>query len=159
MHRAADCVVRRVIPESTEWRRIGNQINAAMIFARSDSVGVHACKPLQCPRRRTKVQYGKLLEVVSKIDTPEGCGKIDLLIVQPRKIFAKRVPSILRTRANCSRWFGEILNRLIAEIDADLPRFSEGRNRSCFSRSGHFGKVHRHRLVRADLSRAPAASR
>ena len=49
-----------------------------MIFWRSDFVGVYACKPLQCPRRRTKVQYGKLLGVVSKIDTPEGCGKIEL---------------------------------------------------------------------------------
>ena len=29
-----------VIPQATEWQRIGNQINAAMIFARTDFVGV-----------------------------------------------------------------------------------------------------------------------
>jgi hypothetical protein len=102
------------------------------------------------------------LVLVRQLISPKVVAKSNyLLIVQPRKIFAERVPSILRTRANCSRWFGEILSRLIAEIGADLPRFSEGRNRSCFSHSGHFGKVHPHRhpLVRADLSRAPAASR
>ena len=39
----ADCVagsVRSVIPQPTEWQRIGNQIDAAMIFARPDFVKV-----------------------------------------------------------------------------------------------------------------------
>ena len=41
----ADCIagsVRSVIPQPTEWQRIGNQIDAAMIFARADFVAV-AC--------------------------------------------------------------------------------------------------------------------
>jgi hypothetical protein len=33
MQRIADCIIRRVIPQPTEWQRIGDQINAAMIFA------------------------------------------------------------------------------------------------------------------------------
>jgi hypothetical protein len=36
---AADCVAERVwltVPQATERQRIGNQIDAAMIFARSD---------------------------------------------------------------------------------------------------------------------------
>ena len=35
----ADCVWRAV-PQPTEWQRIGNQIDAAMIFARSHFVKV-----------------------------------------------------------------------------------------------------------------------
>jgi hypothetical protein len=34
MHRVADCIIRRVIPQPTEWQRIGDEINAAMIFLR-----------------------------------------------------------------------------------------------------------------------------
>jgi len=44
LHRVADCIARRfrpVIPQATEWQRIGNQINAAFIFARADFVNVH----------------------------------------------------------------------------------------------------------------------
>ena len=37
----ADCVWLAV-PKPTEWQGIGNQINAAMIFAWSDFVNVHA---------------------------------------------------------------------------------------------------------------------
>ena len=33
--------VRPVIPQAAERQRIGNQINAAMIFARSDCINVH----------------------------------------------------------------------------------------------------------------------
>jgi hypothetical protein len=29
------------IPQPTEWQRIGNEIDAAMIFARANSVSVH----------------------------------------------------------------------------------------------------------------------
>jgi hypothetical protein len=36
----ADCVIRRIIPEPTEWQRIGNQIDATFIFTRSDFVNV-----------------------------------------------------------------------------------------------------------------------
>ena len=39
----ADCVADRVwlaVPKSIEWQRIGNQIDSAMIFARSDFVNV-----------------------------------------------------------------------------------------------------------------------
>jgi hypothetical protein len=38
-----DCVARRVwfaVPQATEWQRIGNQIDAAMIFARADFVKI-----------------------------------------------------------------------------------------------------------------------
>ena len=35
----ADCV-RRALPQTTEWQRIGNQINPAMIFTRADFVNV-----------------------------------------------------------------------------------------------------------------------
>jgi hypothetical protein len=30
-----------LLPQPTEWQRIGNQIDAAMIFARADFVSVH----------------------------------------------------------------------------------------------------------------------
>ena len=43
MHGVADRIaggVQSVIPEPTEWQRIGNQIDAAMIFARADFVKV-----------------------------------------------------------------------------------------------------------------------
>jgi hypothetical protein len=42
--RVADCIldcVRLAIPQPTEWQHIGNQIDAAMIFARTDFVNVH----------------------------------------------------------------------------------------------------------------------
>jgi hypothetical protein len=39
---------------------------------------------------------------------------------------------LLRTRANCSRWFGKMMNRVIAGIAMDLPRFSNDMNRLCF---------------------------
>jgi hypothetical protein len=40
----ADCVVhgiRLAISQPTEWQRIGDQIDAAMIFTRTDFVNVH----------------------------------------------------------------------------------------------------------------------
>ena len=40
MHCVANCIIRRVIPQPTEWENIGNQIDAAMIFARTDFVNV-----------------------------------------------------------------------------------------------------------------------
>ena len=40
MHCVADCIIRCVIPEPPEWQRIGNQIDAAVIFARVDFVNV-----------------------------------------------------------------------------------------------------------------------
>jgi len=36
-----DWVIRRVVPQATEWQRIGNQIDAALVFAREDFVIVH----------------------------------------------------------------------------------------------------------------------
>jgi len=42
VHRVADCMIRRVVPQPTEWQGIGNQIDAAMILARSDFVGVRS---------------------------------------------------------------------------------------------------------------------
>ena len=30
------------VPQATEWQRIGNQINAASVFARADFVNVHS---------------------------------------------------------------------------------------------------------------------
>jgi len=38
----ADCVIWRVVPQPTEWQHIGNQIDAAMVFAWSDFVNVNA---------------------------------------------------------------------------------------------------------------------
>src|SRR5215831_17735337 len=73
-----------------------------------------------------------------------------LLIVQLRRTSDKRARSIPETLENCSRWFGRIRNDLIAEIAADLPRFSEGINCPCFSHYGRFGSVrhqHPHRHV------------
>ena len=45
--RVANCIldcIRLAIPQPTEWQHIGNQINAALIFARADFVnaqGMH----------------------------------------------------------------------------------------------------------------------
>jgi len=36
----ADCA-RLAVPQATEWERIGNQIDAAMIFAGANFVSVH----------------------------------------------------------------------------------------------------------------------
>jgi hypothetical protein len=44
MHRVADSMTWRIrfgIPQAAEWQRIGDQINAAFIFARADFVNVH----------------------------------------------------------------------------------------------------------------------
>ena len=41
MHRVAYCVIRFGVPQPTKWQHIGNQINAAMIFARTNVVNVH----------------------------------------------------------------------------------------------------------------------
>jgi hypothetical protein len=38
VHRVADCMIWRVVPQATEGQHIGNQIDAAMVFARSDFV-------------------------------------------------------------------------------------------------------------------------
>ena len=36
-----DWIIRRVVPQPTEWQHIGNEIDAAFIFARADFVSVH----------------------------------------------------------------------------------------------------------------------
>jgi len=36
------------VPEPTEWEHIGNEINAAMIFTRSDFVNVHRGNRIMC---------------------------------------------------------------------------------------------------------------
>jgi hypothetical protein len=43
---SSDCVIRRVVPQPTEWQRVRNQIDTAFVFARSDFVNVHGvtCK-------------------------------------------------------------------------------------------------------------------
>ena len=41
MHCVADCIIRRVVPQPTEWQHIGNQINAAPTFAGPNVVNVH----------------------------------------------------------------------------------------------------------------------
>ena len=52
MLRVADCIrdgFRPIVPEPTEWQRIGNQIEAATILARADFVrvdGMHRCCPV-----------------------------------------------------------------------------------------------------------------
>ena len=40
MLRVSDCIVGLGVPQPTEWRGIGNQIKAAMIFTGSDFVNV-----------------------------------------------------------------------------------------------------------------------
>jgi len=42
--RESNCIadgVRFAVPQPTEWQRIGNEIDAAMIFTRADFVNVH----------------------------------------------------------------------------------------------------------------------
>jgi hypothetical protein len=39
-----DSIIRSSVPEPTEWQRIGNQIDAAMISARADFVSLDAHK-------------------------------------------------------------------------------------------------------------------
>jgi hypothetical protein len=34
--------LRTTVPQATEWQHVGNEINAAMIFARADFVNVHS---------------------------------------------------------------------------------------------------------------------
>lgn len=51
---------------------------------------------------------------------------------------------LLRTRANCSRWFGKMMHYVIAGIAMDLPRFSNDINRPCFWRYDRFGNFKRH---------------
>ena len=41
MHRVADCIIWRVIPKPPEWKRVGDEIDAAIIFAEPDLVNVH----------------------------------------------------------------------------------------------------------------------
>jgi hypothetical protein len=43
MLRVADCIadgVRLAVPQRTEWQRVGNQINAAVVLARADFVNM-----------------------------------------------------------------------------------------------------------------------
>ena len=59
----ADCIagsVRSVIPEPTERQRIGNQIDATMIFARADFVHVRCLHRIGLDRRRLLVWNKKL---------------------------------------------------------------------------------------------------
>ncbi len=42
MHRLADCIIGLVIPQTTEWQHIGNEINATFIVARTDFVIMHS---------------------------------------------------------------------------------------------------------------------
>ena len=37
-----DCRARVLIPQATEWQRIGNQIDDAFVFARTDCVNIHS---------------------------------------------------------------------------------------------------------------------
>ena len=46
MHGVADCIIRRVKLQPPEWQNIGNQINAAFIFAQVDFVNVQ-CEKFQ----------------------------------------------------------------------------------------------------------------
>ena len=64
------------------------------------------------------------------IETLEYLGRVGTLIAQLQRTFDNR-----------AHWFEKVRSRLIAEIVADLPRFSEGINRPCFSHYGRFGKV------------------
>jgi hypothetical protein len=41
VYRLPDCVIRCVVPQLSEWQRIADQIDAAMIFARADFLNVH----------------------------------------------------------------------------------------------------------------------
>ena len=45
----ADCI-RFAIPQPTEWESVGNEVNAAMIFARADFVNVCRIRRCHCGR-------------------------------------------------------------------------------------------------------------
>ena len=57
----ADCIIRRVVPEPTEWKNIGNEINAPFIFARADFVNVHG----MLQRLASDIADSKKVDVVS----------------------------------------------------------------------------------------------
>jgi len=42
MLHVSDCIIWRFVPQPTERQHIGNQIDAAMIFARPDFVNMHS---------------------------------------------------------------------------------------------------------------------
>ncbi|HTG28837.1 MAG TPA: hypothetical protein VK818_11515 [Methylomirabilota bacterium] len=53
----ADCIagdIRFAVRQATEWQRIGNQIDAAMIFAGPDFVNVHYFPATQESHRRPR---------------------------------------------------------------------------------------------------------
>ena len=57
--------VRPGIPQATEWERVGNQINAALVFTRSDFVNVH----LSLVKQYTSRSFvSKICELCRKIE-------------------------------------------------------------------------------------------
>ena len=49
VHRVADCITRRVIPQPTEREKIGNEFHAAMIPAWADFVNVDDLNSFDIP--------------------------------------------------------------------------------------------------------------
>src|SRR5215471_6548392 len=62
-------MIRRVIPQPTERQLIGNQINAAMIFAWTDLINVHWRFLLSLSRCRVKSKRGRIRRVKHWIAT------------------------------------------------------------------------------------------
>jgi len=54
MHRVANRVIRLGVPQPTEWKHIGNEIETAMIFARVDFVDVNDRLQIQWWMRLTQ---------------------------------------------------------------------------------------------------------
>jgi len=71
--RIADCIIRRVIPQPTEWQHIGNQIDAALIFARADFVNVHRDGKRFVLRAEEKVTAFLRLEAAIRVTSVELC--------------------------------------------------------------------------------------
>ena len=77
MLRASDCIAGRIrftVPQPTEWHCVGNQINAAMIFARADFLNVH-CEKFQAIAvlfRRHQNNAHKLKHCGGKLENDYG---------------------------------------------------------------------------------------
>jgi hypothetical protein len=66
MRRVADGIagrIRSVIPQPFEWQRIGNQIDAAFVFARADFVSAH------CYGKRFIVRADEMLTAFLELES------------------------------------------------------------------------------------------
>jgi hypothetical protein len=92
MHRVADRI-RSAIAKPTEWQRIGDQIDAAFIFARSDFVNMcrasHSgavCEPIVLDAQWTfrPLRSVEIIVVNYKTEEMQG-GSIDIIVIRLRR--------------------------------------------------------------------------